>query len=285
MEKNTVIFVTDKRQLGISNFLPGKTTKLNWTDEADENLCLERIQKANIVVLPTPAKKVEVSKDLTELLKYNLTNCEILFGGLLEEKWYHIGESYGFECYDFMKDELVALENARITAQATIAEIMKYSQYEICGQKIVVTGYGRCGKKLANMLSSMGAKVTVLARSAKSRKQAKADGHNAVDFSYGAEEAYGTHIFVNTVPALVMQEKIFREMHSDAVVIDIASAPGGCDLKAAKEYGIPVIPALSLPAKYVTKSGAGIFANAIYKKAFLDFDLKEDKSWISQIII
>ena len=72
MEKNTVIFVTDKRQLGISNFLPGKTTKLNWTDEADENLCLKRIQKANIVVFPTPAKKIEVSKDLVELLKYNL---------------------------------------------------------------------------------------------------------------------------------------------------------------------------------------------------------------------
>lgn len=285
MEKNTVIFVTDKRQRGISDFLPGKTTTLNWKDEVDETFCLEKIRKANIVVLPTPAKKLDKAEDLKELLKYNLINCNALFGGMLEENWYRLGESYGFECYDFLKDEQIALENARITAQATIAEIMKYSQYEICGQKIVVTGYGKCGKALANMLSSMGAKVTVLARSAKNRKQAKADGHNAVDFSYGAEEAYGTHIFVNTVPALVLQEKIFREMHSDSVVIDIASAPGGCDFEAAKKYGIPVISALGLPAKYVTKSSAGIFATAVYKKAFLDFDLKEDKSWISQIII
>ena len=154
MEKNTVIFVTDKRQLGISDFLPGKTAGLNWKDEEDETVCLEKIRKANIVVLPTPAKKIEASKDLVELLKYNLINCKALFGGLLEEKGYHLGESYGFECYDFMKDELVAMENARITAQATIAEIMKYSQYEICGQKIVVTGYGRCGRTLANMLSA-----------------------------------------------------------------------------------------------------------------------------------
>ncbi len=285
MEKNTVIFATDKRQHGISDFLPGKTTALNWKDEVDESFCLEKIRKANVAVLPTPAKKLDSAEDLKELLKYNLINCKFLFGGMLEESWYRLGESYGFECHDFLKDELVALENARITAQATIAEIMKYSQYEICGQKIIVTGYGKCGKALANMLSAMGAKVTVLARSAKNRKQAKADGHNAVDFSYGAEETYGTHVFVNTVPALVLREKMFREMHSDAVVIDIASAPGGCDLEAARKYGIPVIPALSLPAKYVTKSGAGVFAAAVYRKAFLDFDLKEDKSWISQIII
>lgn len=43
---------------------------------------------------------------------------------------------------------------------------------------------------------------------------------------------WGTH-GCNTVPALVISEPMIREMHSDAVIIDIASRPGGTDLMAA----------------------------------------------------
>ena len=35
--------------------------------------------------------------------------------------------------------------------------------------------------------------------------------------------AYGARTVVNTVPALVIREPMIREMHSDAVIIDIAS--------------------------------------------------------------
>ena len=35
---------------------------------------------------------------------------------------------------------------------------------------------------------------------------------------------------VNTVPALVIREPMIREMHSDAVIIDIASRPGGTEM-------------------------------------------------------
>lgn len=285
MEKNTVIFVTDQRQQAISQFLPGKVQTLRWKSEEEENQCLKAIQRANVVVLPTPVNKIYSATDLVEILKYNLINCKTLFGGKLDDLWYDLARQQGFLCCDFMKMEDVACENARITAQATVAEILKYSSYEIDGQKIVITGFGKCAREIAKYLFAMGAKITILARSSKDRKLAKDLGYSAVDFSYAPEEAYGTHIYVNTVPALVVKENWMKEMHADAVIIDIASKPGGCDVKAAERYHIPVIAALSLPGKYVTKSGAGVFAKAIYKNAFLDFNVKEDTSWISQIII
>ena len=183
-----------------------------------------------------------------------------------------------------MEEEEAVRQNARITAEATIAEILRYSPYSIRCQKILVCGFGRCGREIAKLLSAMGAKVTVLARSPQARKQARRCGYEAADFSYAPEEAYGARTIVNTVPALVVRESFIREMHEDAVIIDIASRPGGTDLMAAENCGIKVVAALGLPGKYTTKSSAKVLADAIRNTRPVQ-DRKEEKSWIFQIAI
>lgn len=52
----------------------------------------------------------------------------------------------GVTYWDLMKDANVVHQNAYITAEATVAEILKYSDYSIRGQKIIVSGYGKCGR-------------------------------------------------------------------------------------------------------------------------------------------
>lgn len=102
-----------------------------------------------------------------------------------DTEWRQRCEDAGTEYYDMMTDAVVVHRNACITAEATVAEILKYSDYSIREQKIIVSGYGRCGREIARVLSAMGAKVTVLARSAEARRLARTEGHEAVDFSYG----------------------------------------------------------------------------------------------------
>ena len=184
-----------------------------------------------------------------------------------------------------MKDENVVQKNAHITAEATVAEILKYSAYSIYGQKIIVCGYGRCGKSVADLLAAMGAKVTILARSAKARQMARGNGHEAVDFSYGPEEVYGARTIVNTVPAQVIREPMIQEMHKDTVIIDIASRPGGVDLVAAERQEIKVVAALGLPGIYTTKSSAKVFADAVISQMQLQQCKGGGKTWIYQIVI
>jgi dipicolinate synthase subunit A len=78
---------------------------------------------------------------------------------------------------------------------------------------------------------------------------------------------------------------MIREMHSDAVIIDIASRPGGCDLMAADHYGIKVVAALGLPGIYTTKSSAKVLADAINAHRKPMQERKGEKSWIFQIAI
>jgi dipicolinate synthase subunit A len=281
MDWCTVIVVTDKRQAGIGGFLPGTVESCRWSEE--ENSCRECLRRADCVVLPTPTGTLE--GEIAEQFKKELNNCTMLFGGKIDAGWSAWCKERDVHLVDFMEDETVAQENAKITAEATAAEILKHTAYSVRGQKIIVTGYGRCGKAVADLLGAMGAKVTVFARSRDVRIQARRDGHDAVDFSYGPEEVYGAYTVVNTVPACVLTETIIAEMHKDTVIFDIASLPGGTDLAAAEKYHIPVIQALGLPGKYTTKSSAKILADAMQRQMLPRRSAREGKSWIFQIII
>lgn len=68
----------------------------------------------------------------------------MLFGGIFGPEWRQRCEDAGTEYYDMMTDAVVVHRNACITAEATVAEILKYSDYSIREQKIIVSGYGRC---------------------------------------------------------------------------------------------------------------------------------------------
>lgn len=285
MDWNFVVLDTDARQRYICDYLPGKKQSVAWRSDCEEEICIEWLKAADCIILPTPVAKLGKYQELEEILKANLIKCRTVFGGGVTPKWESWCSERNILCYDLMREETVAQKNAAITAEATVAEILQNSLYSISGQKIVVTGYGRCGRTVANLLAAMGAKVTVLARGACDRKRAKADGHNAVDFSYAAEEAYGTRTFVNTVPARVITGALIGEMHPKTLVVDIASAPGGCDLEAAKECDIKVVQALGLPARYTTKSSAKVFADAICSKMLPNFIREEEHAWTFQIIL
>lgn len=289
MTGNIAIFVTDQRQKNLAGYLPGTKVLLDWHNVQDQTRAEDFVKNSRYLIFPTPVSRLNRHPKIEDMLKHELiteiNNDKTVIGGAFTDKWTQYLQMHEITYFDLMKEEKVAQKNAYITAEATVAEILKYSEYSICGQKIIVCGYGRCGKCVADLLAAIGAKVTVLARSAKARRAARCDGHEAVDFSYGPEEVYGAHTIVNTVPAQVIREPMIQEMHRDTVIIDIASRPGGVDLVAAERREIKVVAALGLPGLYTTKSSAKVFADAIIDQMQLQQCKGGGKSWIYQIVI
>ena len=289
MTGNIAIFVTDQRQKNLAGYLPGTKVLLDWHNVQDQTRAEDFVKNSRYLIFPTPVSRLNRHPKIEDMLKHELitetNNDKTVIGGAFTDKWTQYLQMHEITYFDLMKEEKVAQKNAYITAEATVAEILKYSDYSICGQKIIVCGYGRCGKCVADLLAAIGAKVTVLARIAKARRAARCDGHEAVDFSYGPEEVYGAHTIVNTVPAQVIREPMIQEMHRDTVIIDIASRPGGVDLVAAERREIKVVAALGLPGLYTTKSSAKVFADAIIDQMQLQQCKGGGKSWIYQIVI
>ena len=87
-----------------------------------------------------------------------------VWGGILPEEWIESFREWNVNWYDFMKMPQVQTENAKITAEATLMELIAHGHYALSAQKILLTGYGKCAKEIALRLLALGAKVTVLAR-------------------------------------------------------------------------------------------------------------------------
>ncbi|MBP3489157.1 MAG: dipicolinate synthase [Roseburia sp.] len=280
MNRQTILLISDMRQVYLAEILTKKGINVRCLDIRNSETVKEQLEKlkgflaeADRLILPIPVSKVPEQGILNDILNKNLTNDTLVLGGCFSTEQVELLERRDIRYLDFMKDEIVTEENAVATAEGVIAELVNHSPYNIDEAKIIVTGYGCCGKAIAERLRALGARVTVLARRREVRKEAKKAGFYAADFAFGPEEAMGAAMVVNTVPAPVITRAIIRELPRDAYILDIASKPGGTDFACAKECGIRADLALGLPGKYAPKESAYILDRAIER-----FAPKEDEA-------
>ena len=208
MEKQTILLISDMRQVYLAEILTKRGNHVRCLDIRNQNTIKEQLEKlkvflkeADVFILPIPVTKGISGEELNEILNKNVKNDTLVMGGCFLEEQQRILSERGIRYLDFMEDEIVTEENAIATAEGAIAELIRNCPYNLEGSKVIVTGYGCCGKVIAKKLGVLGARVTVLARRSEVRKQAKQDGFYAVDFAFGPEEAMGAVMLVNTVPA------------------------------------------------------------------------------------
>ncbi len=167
------------------------------------------------------------------------------------------------DIYDYYEREEFAVCNAVVTAEGALEIAMSSFEGTINGAKTLVIGYGRIGKALCRMLSSLGANVTVSARKPSDLAWIELSGCRAVRTDELYKESPYDLIF-NTVPAPVLSCILLAKIATRAVVIDLASGDGGVDKYAAERLGITHIHALSLPGKAAPKAAGEIVKNTIY---------------------
>lgn len=151
----------------------------------------------------------------------------------------------------YYRDPIYVLENAALTAEGAVELLMRRTDCSLRGTNVLVTGYGRIGRRLAEILGALGAHVTVAARAPIDRTDARLRGYDAVDIKSipGRYDAV-----LNTIPVPVL-----RGDFGGALCIDLASAPGGWSDRT------PVLKAPGLPGQYAPKAAADILAEAVYR--------------------
>ena len=157
MDRHTVILTADKRQEKLADLLEGERVSYAWEENAQEKEVCEKVY-----VLPIPVTKLDKNLETKRKLKEELINlCEnpyakvMVFGGVFTTEWKNFLSEYQIPYWDFMKLPEVVEGNGWITAEATVAEVLQQGAYSIYGQKILVTGYGCCGEKIAKVFSRM----------------------------------------------------------------------------------------------------------------------------------
>lgn len=154
---------------------------------------------------------------------------------------------------------------ARLTAEGAIALLRP--ETGLSGAHILLLGYGRIARLLARELQKAGALVTAAARSGEQRAWAEAEGIEALPLNALSGALDRFDVIIGTIPAPVLTEPLLALVRKDALLLELASAPGGIDAAAAHERGLRYIRAPGLPAKYAPERAAVILRDAVYAAA------------------
>ena len=124
------------------------------------SLCCGRI-----ILLPIPTSKdgkyiKDTDIPLDETLKEANRDTRIV-GYALPDAYKEKCEQIGAKVLDLSLDERFVLENARLTALATVGYLLSSFESDPTQLKIGVTGYGRIGKAIVRILLFLGAHPTV----------------------------------------------------------------------------------------------------------------------------
>lgn len=165
----------------------------------------------------------------------------------------------GYSCIDLLQDDLYLCENAAITAHCAVKLALQQLPVTLQGCHILVIGWGRIGKCLAELLRAMGAVVAVAARKEADRAMLSALGYNAVDpknLTYGLIQY---RVIFNTAPAPILDEYHSGYCRSNCLKIDLASKLGiNCR---------DVIWARGLPGKDAPETSGALIARSILRLA------------------
>ena len=183
--------------------------------------------------------------------------------GMADSKVLEVFQKNCVPVIDYFNREELAIFNSVPTAEGAVQIAMEELPVTICGTNCLITGYGRITKSLVKILSGMGAGITIAARKHSDLAWAEVQGAKAVHISKLADAAGECELIINTVPVRLFGEETLTKVKKDCLIIDLASKPGGVDFNIAKNLGLRVIWALSLPGKVAPITSGKIIYNTI----------------------
>lgn len=163
----------------------------------------------------------------------------------------------GHKTVDLLQDPIYLAENASITAHCAVKLVLEHLPVTLYRCPVLVIGWGRIGKCLAQLLKQMGAYVTVAARKETDRAMLLALGYEAVDIQTLGYGLARYRVILNTVPVPILSEEETLHCRADCLKLELASLPGIA--------GKDIISARGLPTRGAPESSGELIARSILR--------------------
>jgi dipicolinate synthase subunit A len=231
-------------------------------------------ERADSLILPIPASLDGVnvntpffsrSLSFSELLPFIKTGGNV-FGAKFKNDERKLFEDAELIVTDYSEREDFAVMNAVATAEGAIQVAMEKLDCTLSSRKILVLGMGRIAKTLLKMLRAFSPSVTAAARKTSDIAWAEILGGRGVhlsDLLNDTEALAEFDLIFNTIPIMILGEEKLRKLGRNALIIDLASRPGGVDFDAAKRLGIKTEWALSIPGKVAPVTSGCVIAQTV----------------------
>lgn len=196
----------------------------------------------SVLLLPIPSPPIEsVPSPLLDALPEDVT----IVGGQLDSPVFAQRT-----VLDLLQDDFYLCANAQITAHCALKLAAEQIPETFSELPVLVVGWGRIGKHLAELLRHLNARVTVAARRPSDRGMLETLGFSAVHPNQIEKNSSFPLIF-NTVPHPVLP------LQENSIVIDLASVRG--------VDGPNVIWARGLPGKLAPTASGNLIARSVLR--------------------
>ena len=195
---------------------------------------------------------------------------KILIAGNISSDVIKKVEKYNIKVIDIMKSEKLAVLNTIATAEGTIELMIANTDTIIFDSNVLILGFGRVAKTLANRLKGLVKSITCASRENDELAWIEVYGYEKLDLkdfvkcqeSKKCLENY--NVIINTIPSMILDAEKLQYVNKEVLLIDLASNPGGIDKEETKKQGLKLIHALGLPGKVAPKSSAKFIKDIIY---------------------
>ena len=261
-----------KEGYAVNTFALEKAESLSKIDNVSKKGSIEEtIEDREIIIGPIPlsSNNVQINTPFSEkiiTIKEIAQKMEgkVFIAGNVKQELYDYVDTNNVKIIDLLGREELTILNTISTAEGAIQIAMEETSTTIHGANILVMGFGRIGKILANMLKGIGANVYCEARKNIDLAWIKAYGYCPIHLNEIDNYLDKFGIIINTIPSMVLDENRLKKVKNETLIIDLASNPGGVDRNVAKKYGIKTIWALSLPGKVAPLTSAEFIKDTIY---------------------
>lgn len=199
---------------------------------------------------------------------FKILNNKTLIAGAIKQEIKEEANKNKINIIDLMNDESLTILNVIPTVEGAIQVAMENTKITIHNSNCLVLGFGRIGKLLSKHLKELGANVSCMARKDRDFAWIKSYGYEDIHIDDLSNNLNKCDIIFNTIPSLILDNKkleILKENNNNAIIIDLASSPGGVDFGKAKEYDIKTIKALGLPGKVAPLTAAKYIKETLEK--------------------
>lgn len=243
------------------------------------------LQKVDAIVLPIIGTADDGTVEsifsdqpiyLTDKHFQSLPKHCVIYTGIANEYLLNFAQKHDLKLIQLLERNDVAIYNSIPTVEGAIMMAIQHTDITLHGSTVLVLGLGRVGMSLARTLHAIGAHVRVGARKSEDLARIYEMGLRPIHFSDLRDHVDDCDILFNTVPALVVTSHVIANMPSHALIIDLASKPGGVDFRFAEKRGVKAILAPGLPGIVAPKTAGIILANVVTQLMLDQYDYQED---------
>lgn len=213
------------------------------------------------LVLPTTAQQILPLSLLLQILQPG----QIIAGGNLSTAFVQQCQTRQIQTYDFLQSSDLTLANAEITAEGMLAILLQQTPYVLQNTSLLLLGYGRCGMALAHKLTALGCQVLICEENAEKRSLARSFGYSVLTPAALPAVLPTCELLVNTVPSLVLTYDLLQLLPAQAMLFDLASAPGGIDRQAAQQLHLYYQNCPGLPGHTAPQTAGELLAENLLK--------------------